>query len=854
MKPTHKFQVKPVLPPVLQPLCRLAYNIHWDWNVAAKSLFVRLDPELWQETSHNPVAMLGRVAQERLNELANDDGFLSHMERAVEQLDDYLDEHTWYHKSRGETKGKECYAYFCAEYGLSYCLPIYSGGLGILAGDHLKSASDLGLPLVAVGLLYQEGYFAQYLNHDGWQQEKYPINDFYNMPVQLVRNEDGSDLIIEVEYPGRIVYARVWRLDVGTIPLFMLDTNIELNPSPYDHDITDELYGGDRDLRIHQEMMLGIGGVRMLEKLGYKPTVYHLNEGHSGFLIFERIWKLMQNEGLSFRQAQQFAQSTQMFTTHTPVSAGFDLFTPEQTLHYVGHYAQKFGLSNDEFLGLGRENTGDLNSSFNMAMFALKHTTFINGVSQLHGEVSREMFHSLWPNFPIDEVAITSITNGVHARSVTALSTQDLYDRYLGPNWDEEPPESPIWRKVAEIPNEELWRNHERQRSNLVVYIRQHLVDQLQKRGATEVEIEKARQVLKPSFLTIGFARRFATYKRANLFLYDIQRIKQIIKGNPDRQVQFVIAGKAHPKDMPGKELIRQIIHTVREEGLEEHIVFLPNYNIHIARKMVSGCDVWLNTPRRPREASGTSGMKAAMNGLPNLSILDGWWDEADYTSTGWAIGNGEVYEDEEYQDRVEANALYDLMEKEIIPLFYERNDFDVPEGWVKKMKEAIRLNCPMFNTSRMVRDYAQQAYFKISDRHFDLSANHYQAVKELADWKHQLFKRWYNIRIEAFDVAEPGEIDINQSVHVKAIINLAGLRPEDIRVQVYMGSINDQDELVDGNSHPMQFETMTDDDRAIYHSSVQYQRSGYQGMSLRLFPHHPHLANMYEPRLIRWA
>ncbi|MEB3224362.1 MAG: alpha-glucan family phosphorylase [Synechococcus sp.] len=854
MKPTHKFQVKPVLPPVLEPLRRLVHNIHWDWNVAAKSLFVRLDPDLWQQTCHNPVAMLGLVDQARLDELARDDGFIAHMERAIEQLDDYLQQHTWYHKSRGETKGSECYAYFCAEYGLSYCLPIYSGGLGILAGDHLKSASDLGLPLVAVGLLYQEGYFAQYLNHDGWQQEEYPINDFYNMPLHLEKDDQGQELIIEVEFPGRIVYARVWRIDVGTVPLYMLDTNIEQNTNPYDHDLTDELYGGDRDLRLHQEILLGIGGVRMLEKLGYKPTVYHMNEGHSAFLILERIRKLMQEEGLTFRHAKQFALSTQMFTTHTPVSAGFDLFSPEQTLHYVGHYAEKFGLSADRFLGLGRENTGDLEAPFNMAIFALKHSAFINGVSQLHGQVSREMFRSLWPDFPLDEVGITSITNGVHARSVTAPATQDLYDRYLAPNWDEVPAESHIWEKVTTIPNEELWRNHERQRSDLVVYIRQHLVNQLQKQGATEAAIAKARQVLKPNLLTIGFARRFATYKRANLFLYDIERIKKIILGNPERQVQFVIAGKAHPKDIPGKELIRQIIHTVREEGLEDYVVFLPNYNIHIARKMVSGCDVWLNTPRRPREASGTSGMKAAMNGLPNLSILDGWWDEADYIRTGWAIGHGEIYDDQNYQDRVEASALYELLEKEIVPLFYTRNSFDVPEGWVNKMKEAIRLNCPTFNTSRMLRDYAQKAYFKLSDRHFELKQNNYQAVQQLADWKSQLFKEWYNIRVEAFEVAESAEIDIQQPVHVKAILDLAGLTADDLAVQIYLGTINDQDELVDGISYPMTVQGMTPDQKAIYQGVVQYQKSGYQGMALRILPHHPHLDNATEPRLIRWA
>ena len=637
MKPLKTFNVSPSLPPKLEPLRTLAYNLAWDWNSEAKSLFQRLDRDLWDSSRHNPVLMLGTINQERLLEVAEDEGFLAQMERAVKELENYLESRNWYRKNRGETKGKECYAYFCAEYGLTHCLPLYSGGLGVLAGDHLKSASDLGLPLIAVGLLYQEGYFAQYFNADGWQQERYPINDFSNMPLHLERHEDGSEIIIEVEYPGRKVYARIWRLQVGTVPLYLLDTNIDLNPSAYDHDITDQLYGGDLDMRIHQEMMLGIGGVRMLQALGYQPTVYHLNEGHSAFLILERIRKLIEEEGLTFAEAKQVALSTQMFTTHTPVSAGFDMFPPDKTMHYVGHYADIFGLSREEFLGLGRENTGDFSSAFSMAALALQNSSFINGVSKLHGEVSRKMFHGLWNQIPLTEVPITSITNGVHARSVVAPSTQELYDRYLGPSWDHRGSEDNLWQKVQAIPDEELWRNHERRRAELVVFVRERLVKNLLERGATETEIERATEVFNPNFLTFGFARRFATYKRANLFLYDIERLKKIILSNKERQVQFVIAGKAHPKDMPGKELMRHIIHVIREEGLSDHVVFLPGYNIHVARMMVAGCDVWLNTPRRPREASGTSGMKAAMNGLPNFSILDGWWDEADYTRTGWA-------------------------------------------------------------------------------------------------------------------------------------------------------------------------------------------------------------------------
>ncbi|MEQ8960791.1 MAG: alpha-glucan family phosphorylase, partial [Coleofasciculus sp. C2-GNP5-27] len=403
-----------------------------------------------------------------------DDGFLAQMERASRQLDDYLKERTWYRKHRGNSDEKECYAYFCAEYGLVDCLPIYSGGLGVLAGDHLKSASDLGLPLVAVGLLYQEGYCAQYLNADGWQQERYPINDFYNMPLHLERHEDGSEVRISVDYPGRTVYARVWRVQVGTVPLYLLDTNIEPN-NPYDHDITDRLYGGDLDMRIHQEMMLGIGGIRALKALGYKVNVYHLNEGHSAFLILERIRRYIEEEGLSFAEAKQLAQSTQLFTTHTPVSAGFDLFPPDKAMYYVGHYANIFGLSREEFLGLGREDTGNLESPFSMAALAIKTSSFVNGVSRLHGDVSRKMFHGLWSDLPLDEVPITSITNGVHARSVVAKANQELYDRYLGPNWSSRKPDDPLWDRVASIPDEELWRNHQACRSQMVMSVRERL-------------------------------------------------------------------------------------------------------------------------------------------------------------------------------------------------------------------------------------------------------------------------------------------------------------------------------------------------------------------------------------------
>ncbi|MEM9768522.1 MAG: alpha-glucan family phosphorylase, partial [Cyanobacteria bacterium P01_D01_bin.71] len=474
MRPIRTFNVTPALPARLEGLRKLAYNLQWDWDVDTVELFRRLDPDLWESSHYNPVLMLGMVSQQRLQAAADDAGFVAQADRAVQRMDDYLRERTWYHKNRPQSPPNECYAYFSMEFGLTSCMPVYSGGLGVLAGDHLKSASDLGLPLVGVGLLYQEGYFAQYFNADGWQQERYPVNDFYNMPLVLERDENGAEIRIAVDYPGRTVYARIWRVQVGTVPLYLLDTNIEPN-NQYDQDICDRLYGGDIDMRIHQEIMLGIGGVRMLEALGLKPTAYHMNEGHSAFLALERIRMLMAYKGLSYPEALQVATSSQIFTTHTPVPAGIDLFGADKILYYLGHYARQFGLSDDEFLALGREATGDLSTPFSMAVLAIKTATFVNGVSKLHGAVSRDMFGGLWQDFPKSEVPITSITNGVHARSCVAKPTQELYDRYLGPNWSQAGAQDPLWERVKSIPDGELWRNHEICRSQLVKYARNRL-------------------------------------------------------------------------------------------------------------------------------------------------------------------------------------------------------------------------------------------------------------------------------------------------------------------------------------------------------------------------------------------
>lgn len=853
MKPLRTFKVTPYLPTPLESLRLLAYNLHFSWNVETRSLFRRMDPDLWDACAHNPVALLGRIRQERLDELAEDPGFLAQLERASQQLQSYLQEDTWYRKYRSaQAVEGECYAYFSAEFGLADCLP-------------LKAASDLGLPLVGVGLLYQKGYFRQYLNPDGWQQERYPVNDFFNMPLELQRDAEGREIRIEVDYPNRKVFARIWKVTVGRVPLYLLDTNIEPN-SQYDQDITDELYGGDQDLRIHQEIMLGIGGMRALRALGIHPTVYHMNEGHSAFLAVERIRLLMVEQGLSFEEAWQVAKSSQMFTTHTPVPAGIDLFPPDKIDYYLGFYYSQMGLSRERFLALGRENTGDFQSPFSMAVLAINMASFVNGVSKLHGAVSRKMFSRLWPGIPLEEVPITSITNGVHVRTWVGEENQALYDRYLGPDWAEAPPSDPLWQKVDRIPDGELWRAHERSRSRLINFTRERLMEQLQKRAASAAEIQRASEALNPEVLTIGFARRFATYKRATLLFHNLERLKALLN-HPQYPMQFIFAGKAHPRDIPGKELIRQIVQVSRQPEFRQRLVFIEDYDMYVTSLMVAGVDVWLNNPLRPREASGTSGMKAAANGGQNLSILDGWWDEADYYQTGWPIGRGEEYEDRAYQDEVESNALYDLLEQEVAPLFYQRGSDGLPHQWIQRMKQAIRLNCPQFSTQRMVLEYVQRAYIPLSNYFDRMRRDHFESARQFVRWQNHLQEHWYNIQVLNVQIETPKKaaaaglalaqddqvVMARDPLTVTVEVRLGSLRPQDVIVQAYQGPVNDEGQIQKGQATPLRYvETL--EDWAIFSGQICYEASGLQGLAIRLLPFHPDMHDPYELRLILWA
>ncbi|MFB0546068.1 MAG: glycosyltransferase family 1 protein [Anaerolineae bacterium] len=852
MRPIYTFTVVPSLPAELEHLRELAYNLRWSWNHETIDLFRRLDRDLWEETYHNPVWMLGAIDQERLEAAAKDEGFLAHMERVYQGFDQYMsNETTWYQKAYGASAELHI-AYFSFEFGLTQCLPVYSGGMGVLAGDHLKSASDLGLPLVGVGLLFQQGYFRQYLNPDGWQQEMYPENDFYNMPIELQRREDGTPVTIEVAYPGRQVKAQVWRAQVGRVPLYLLDTNIPAN-SPEDQDIADQLYGGDVEMRIRQEIMLGIGGIQALHALGIRPTVCHMNEGHSAFLALERIRTLMQEQGLSFAEAREVASAGNIFTTHTPVPAGIDRFPPPLMDKYFADYYRSLGLSRDEFLALGRQNPADAQEPFCMAVLAIRLAAYTNGVSQLHGMVSRRMWQGVWPGVPEDEVPITSVSNGIHPRSWVSNDMASLYDLYLGPRWLEDPVDPTIWEGVDRIPAEELWRTHERRRERLVAFARRRLRAQLERRGAPLAEIRKADEVLDPEALTIGFARRFATYKRATLLLRDPERLTRILN-DKDRPVQIIFAGKAHPRDNPAKEMIRQIIHHARREEFRGRIVFIEDYDMCLARHLVQGVDVWLNTPRRPLEASGTSGMKVAVNGGINMSILDGWWVEAYHPYAGWAIGRGEEYEDLNYQDEVESHAIYDLLEKEVIPLFYDRGPNGLPRRWIARMKAAMRSICPVFNTNRMVHEYTERFYLPAASRYQHLTEDAMTRAKTLAKWKSKLREHWPQIAIKDVEEDIPAEIKVGAELEVRAQVYLGSLAPEDVSVELYQGPINTKGEISKGKAMAMTCARSNGDGSYEFVGVIPFRASGRQGYTIRILPQHEDLSNPYVPGLILWA
>lgn len=846
------FKVTPNLPEKLKPLLTIANNLWWVWNFEAIELFRRLDLKLWREVGHNPIKMLGSISQSALDEAAASESFLAHMEKVEQELYWHLTRKTWHDENQKGFEGAGI-AYFSAEYGIHECLPMYSGGLGVLAGDHLKSSSELGIPLVGIGLCYRLGYFHQYLNYDGWQQERLPEIDFFNLPASLMTDEKGELLLIPVEMPGRTVYAQVWGLTIGKVHLYLLDTNIDAN-APADREITDQLYGGDNDMRIRQEILLGIGGVRALKALGLDITVYHINEGHAAFLSLERIRMAMEEHKLSFDEAREFVTATTIFTTHTPVPAGNDRFPPDMIDGYFRDYYQKMGLSREQFLSLGRENPDDKKEEFCMTVLAIKMAAFCNGVSRLHGKVSRAMWRRIWPSLPVHEVPIEHITNGVQTLSWTSDEMMRLYNRYLGPRWIDNPADSSIWDNIDRIPDSELWRCRERQRESLVAFTRRKLEEQLHERGLPPKEVETARSVLDPDVLTVGFARRFATYKRATLILRDTERLEKLLNDR-ERPMQIIFAGKAHPRDHMGKELIRQIIHLASDERFRRRLVFLEDYDLSIARYLVQGVDVWLNTPIRPKEASGTSGMKVVPNGGINISVLDGWWDEAYNKENGWAIGAGEEYEDLAYQDEVESLSLYNLLEKEVKHAFYNRGLDGIPREWLAKMRESMKSIASIFNTNRMVRDYTEKYYRQAHYYFNEFSSNGFSTVREYAGWKKGVSQAWKGLVVKSVDIEHQGEIKVNNQITVQAVVQLGSLRPEDVLVELYFGNIDARGEIHEGVARPMLHHGKLDSGDHMFVGQMLCLQSGRFGFMVRVIPHHDLKPRKFDPDLpISWA
>jgi starch phosphorylase len=845
------FAVLPHLPDRLQALQKVAYNMWWCWNHEALSLLRRVDEDLFEAVENSPVKLLGTIDQSRLEELLQDDGFLAHMDRVEAALDNYMTSTTWFQETYG-TESSCRIAYFSAEFGIHESIPIYSGGLGLLAGDHLKAASDLGIPLSGVGLMYREGYFRQYLNVDGWQQERYPENDFFNLPLIAETKPDGAPLLVNIPFPGRDVLARIWRIQVGRIPLYLLDTNIAKN-APEDRNITSQLYGGDNDMRVRQEMVLGIGGIRALRALGKAPTVCHMNEGHSAFCGLERIRALMDEQGLDFFSAREAVAAGTCFTTHTPVPAGNDVFPSQLIEHYFSNYLPQLRIERNEFLGMGRQNPRDTNEQFCMTVLAIRLANITNGVSRLHGSVSRKMWKNLWPDLPDAEIPITSITNGIHTRSWLAPEMIQLYDRYLGIQWEERPTDHTIWRRVDHIPDAELWRTHERRRERLIAFARRRLKGQLKRRGAPLAEIARAEEVLDPEALTIGFARRFATYKRGTLIFRNLDRLGAIIN-DKDRPVQLLFAGKAHPRDHGGKELIAEIVHIARRPEFRRRVVFLEDYEINLARYMVQGVDVWLNNPRRPLEASGTSGMKVCPNGGINLSILDGWWVEGYAQDNGWAIGAGEEYTDLHYQDDVESRAIYDLLEQEIVPLFYTRSSDGLPRGWLKVMKRSIATACPVFNTNRMVQDYVERSYWPSWQRFDKLTADNLAKARNLAQWRKRIAQGWSQIRVENVEASGVDPMHVGGQLDVKARIGLGNFLPDDVEVQLFHGVVDSLGEIPKPGTIMMSHNGQHEGPLWTFEGTIPCRSSGQHGYAVRVLPKNQDLASLFEPGLVCWG
>ena len=847
----NRITVNPQLPKRIEKLSEVANNLWWSWNTEFLRLFQKIDKDLWEDSEKNPVKFLKQVSQEKLEDASKNILFLKEYDRVVDNFEAYINsKNTWFSKNYPKNK-EDLIAYFSAEYGLDQTIPIYSGGLGILSGDHLKSASDLGIPLVAVGLLYKNGYFNQKINGAGEQETEYKNIDLYDLPILPVKNEKGEDLIIYVKFPKRRLYLKVWQINVGRVKLYLLDSDIEKN-NEEDRDVTLKLYGGDQEMRIRQEIVLGMAGVNLLRTLGLKPTVYHMNEGHSAFLNLELIKDIIHEKQVSFEVAKDIASSKTVFTTHTPVPAGNDIFPIALVEKYFKDFWPRLNLSREEFLKLGMKPTEELEPGFNMGIFALKIAGKKNGVSKLHGAVSRELFGDVWPNIAANESPITYVTNGIHTCSWLSPRLRDLYKEYLIPFWQDSLYDDRVWEKVRSIPDEKIWEAHQERKQKLLELVKRSTQERLRRSNYNYDVINEITSKLNPNALTIGFARRFATYKRATLIFKDIERITQILN-NQDMPVQLIFAGKAHPRDKEGQDLIKYIHEISMMPQFKGKIFLLENYNIAMSRYLISGVDVWLNNPRRPMEASGTSGQKASVNGVINFSVLDGWWAEGYNQYNGWTIGTNAEYDSYEVQDNADSQSMYYTLENKIVPMYYDKDKNGISKKWIDMMKESIVSTGGKYSTARMLVDYTKQLYIPLCD----LTNKYYEDVDNVAsfnNWKHDIYTNWKDIKITQINNLDNITIDAGNNIDVKCEVELPNIDKNNIEVEVYYGKILDNGVVENVSIIPMQLESENVEEKKYYYTAkVELTTGGNYGYTFRVMPKHEMLLESTNLNLVKW-
>jgi len=850
MNKIQLFNISPAIPPELNFLETLSYNLWWCWNPDAIELFRRINPQLWREARHNPLAFLSHIPQKRLETLAEDDGFLSHLQQVSERFDAEV---LLSRDGQPVTLPSRCIAYFSFEYGIHESIGLYSGGLGCLAGDHLKTVSDLNLPLVAVGLLYRQGYFQQYLNNDGWQQETYSENEIHRLPLKKACDAENRQIQVSIPLPMKgELKAIVWRVDVGRVPLYLLDANIPDN-TPECRKVTANLYVGDRQIRLRQELLLGIGGFRALISLGYDPVVCHMNEGHAAFMSLGRISHLHKTMGLDMNVVLEIATRTNVFTTHTPVPAGNETFDLNILKPHLEALEEELGIDPQTVISWGETPGNNQPHELSMTILALRMAQYRNGVSRLHGKVARKMWLHLWPGRAEDEIPIRHISNGVHISSWLSADNVILYDRYLGPEWRDNPSDETILAGISQIPDEELWRAHELGRSRLIRTARELVEKQFHDRNATQAEIAQAKSILDHDTLTIGCARRFATYKRLTLLLKDPKRLEQLLS-NEERPVQLIFAGKAHPADNQGKDLIKQIVYFARNPRVRRHIAFLENYDMYIARSMIQGADLWLNMPRRPLEASGTSGMKASINGGLHMSTLDGWWEEGYNPDCGWAIGHGEEYEDNEYQDTVESHALYNLLENEVIPCFYDRPESDIPTRWTTMMRMSMKMAFAYFTSCRMVSEYNTIFYKPAFEEHRTLIANNAKLACEVVKQHERLKSLWKDVKVEFPNTdKDVSVLHVGDKFRAITRVHLNKIRPDEVEIQVYYGPVSSENIITESYAEEMTMVKDQGNGTYIYSHEVTCRITGRYGFTTRVTPRGSEWKNIM-PGLITWA